>query len=120
MAIKRVTPMLTVPDVEAAVRFYSDTLGFRPGNRMEGWAVVERDGVEVMFALPNPHMPPFAAPRFTGSLYFVMDNGVDELWDALREKVEIVYPLENFEYGMREFAIRDNHGYLLQFGQEIA
>ena len=26
---------------------------------------------------------------------------------------------EDFEHGMREFAIYDNNGYMLQFGQEI-
>jgi len=31
----------------------------------------------------------------------------------------VVYPLEDCAYGMREFAIRDNNGYILQFGQEI-
>ncbi|MFN5228579.1 MAG: hypothetical protein ACK5Q3_18600 [Planctomycetota bacterium] len=27
--------------------------------------------------------------------------------------------LEDFDYGMREFAIYDNNGYLLQFGQSL-
>jgi hypothetical protein len=27
--------------------------------------------------------------------------------------------MENFEYGMREFAIYDNNDTMLQFGQEI-
>jgi len=36
-----------------------------------------------------------------------------------KTKQTIVYPIENFYYGMREFAIRDNNGYILQFGQEI-
>jgi uncharacterized glyoxalase superfamily protein PhnB len=44
---------------------------------------------------------------------------VDALWAQLRDKADVVYPLESFEYGMREFAIRDINGYLLQFGQEI-
>jgi hypothetical protein len=29
----------------------------------------------------------------------------------------VVYPIEDFSYGMREFAIRDNSGYILQFGK---
>ena len=33
------------------------------------------------------------------------------------DKVPIVYPTENFSYGMREFAVRDNSGYILQFGR---
>ena len=42
-----------------------------------------------------------------------------ELWQQIKERATVVYPLEDFEYGMREFAIRDNNGYILQFGQEI-
>ena len=37
----------------------------------------------------------------------------------LKDKAAIVYPLEDFDYRMRKFAIRDNNGYILQFGQEI-
>jgi hypothetical protein len=29
------------------------------------------------------------------------------------------YPIENFAYQMREFAIRDVNGYIIQFGREI-
>ena len=39
---------------------------------------------------------------------------------ADQDKARVVYPIENFFYGMREFAIRDNNGYILQFGQEIS
>jgi uncharacterized glyoxalase superfamily protein PhnB len=46
-------------------------------------------------------------------------DDVDGLWQQLKHKTTIVYPLENFFYGLREFAIRDNNGYLLQFGSEI-
>jgi hypothetical protein len=31
----------------------------------------------------------------------------------------ICYLIETFEYGTREFAIYDNNGYVLQFGQEL-
>jgi uncharacterized glyoxalase superfamily protein PhnB len=54
----------------------------------------------------------------TGSLYF-KSEAVDEIWQCLKDKAQVEYPLENFEYGMREFAIRDCNGYLLQFGQEF-
>jgi uncharacterized glyoxalase superfamily protein PhnB len=46
-------------------------------------------------------------------------DDVDSLWQQLKDKTTVVYPLENFFYGMREFAIRDNNAYLLQFGSEI-
>ena len=37
----------------------------------------------------------------------------------LKDKARISYEIDNFPYGMREFAVYDNNGYLLQFGQEI-
>ena len=117
MAILAVVPMLAVPDVEAAVAFYRDVLGFACANQMEGWAVVERDGVEVMFTLPNAHMP-FDRPLLTGSLY-VRTDAVDALWAELEGKAAVVYPIEDFDYGMREFAVLDNNGYCVQFGQSL-
>lgn len=117
MAILDVTPMLIVPDVPAAVRFYVETLGFTAGNVMEGWAMVQRDGVEIMFSAPNPHTP-FEKPMFTGYFYFRTDD-VGAIWEELRDRVEVVYPMEEFAYGMREFAVRDLNGYVLQFGQEL-
>jgi uncharacterized glyoxalase superfamily protein PhnB len=82
-----------------------------------GWASLKRDSVAIMLALPNEHIP-FDKPAFTGSLYLYSDE-VDVLWQQVKDKVKVCYPIENFEYGMREFAIYDNNGYLLQFGQEI-
>jgi len=55
----------------------------------------------------------------TGSFYFTTDD-VDALWQELKDKARVCYDIENFEWGMREFAVYDNNGYLLQFGQEIA
>lgn len=46
-------------------------------------------------------------------------NDVDALWESLKNEVDVVYEIENFGYGMREFAIYDNNGYILQFGQPV-
>ena len=48
-----------------------------------------------------------------------MDDA-NALWLQLKDKATVVYPIEEFDYGMREFAIRDINGYILQFGQERA
>jgi uncharacterized glyoxalase superfamily protein PhnB len=117
MKIETVVPMLTVPEILPAVAFYRDILGFGCANQMEAWACVTKDGVEVMFALPNAHLP-FDKPQFTGSLYFRCED-VDAMWEQVKSKADVVYAIETFDYGMREFAIRDNNGYLLQFGQEL-
>ena len=112
-----IRPVLTVNSIDDTIIFYRNMLGFGCVNRMEGWAALRRDSVEIMISLPNAHEP-FEKPTLTGSLYF-NSSDVDTLWNEIKDKASIVYPIENFFYGMREFAIRDNNGYVLQFGQEI-
>jgi uncharacterized glyoxalase superfamily protein PhnB len=71
-----------------------------------------------MLSLPNRHEP-YTHPTFTGSFYFRVDDAA-ALWLQLKDNARVVYPIEDFDYGMREFAIRDNNGYILQFGQELS
>ena len=119
MTLKTLRPMLWTADVRATVDFYVEQLGFTCGEYREewGWAAVHRDGVEIMVSRPPEHVP-FERPAFTGSFYLVTDR-VDALWAELEGKARVCYPLEEFFYGMREFAIYDNNGYLLQFGQPL-
>ncbi|MEO8650319.1 MAG: hypothetical protein ABI539_14235 [Acidobacteriota bacterium] len=70
-----------------------------------------------MIARPNVNTK-YDKIGFTGSFYFTTES-VDDLWTKLKDIANVCYGIENFEYGMREFAIYDNNGYLLQFGEEI-
>jgi uncharacterized glyoxalase superfamily protein PhnB len=112
-------PMLRTNDLHATVEFWTDRLGFTCNGLSEddGWASLRRDGIEVMIAMPNAHVP-FKTPAFTGSFYFSVDD-VAALWADLKNQVNIAYPMEEFYYGMREFAIYDNNGYMLQFGTPL-
>jgi uncharacterized glyoxalase superfamily protein PhnB len=112
-------PLLRTKDLHATVAFYTTRLGFECDSLSDkdGWATLRRDSIELMVAAPNDHMP-FAAPAFTGSFYFNVDNAAT-LWAMLKDTVEVCYPMEDFHYGMREFAIYDNNGYMLQFGSPL-
>jgi uncharacterized glyoxalase superfamily protein PhnB len=112
-------PMLWTDKIKETIIFYTETLGFTCGEFSEdwGWASLYRDGVEVMLAKPNEHEE-FTRPKFTGSFYITVED-VDAVWNELKNKVQICYSIENFDYGMRDFGIYDNNGYLLQFGTEI-
>ena len=111
--------MLETPDIGATVEFYTRVLGFITENYEPdmGWVSLKSGDINIMFALPNQHRN-IPKPIMSGSLYFNTNN-VDEVWESIKELTLICYPIENFDYGMREFAIFDNNGYLLQFGQEI-
>ena len=122
MRLTGLIPMLEVDDLGLTIDFYSTVLGFEcagryPDEGNPGWALLKRDDVEIMFTVRNAHSK-VEKPVMTGSLYIHPDN-VNEVWDLLKDKVTIEYPIEDFDYGMREFAIRDCNGYLIQFGQGI-
>lgn len=119
MKISQLTPMLYTTDLQGTLRFYTQTLGFmcEANDESAGWASVKLDDCQLMFSLPNAHLA-FEKPVFTGSFYFTVDS-TDSLWEQVKDRTEVCYPIENFDYGMREFAIYDNNGYLLQFGEEI-
>ncbi len=117
MDIERLTPMLRTWDVAGSIEFYCRVLGFEcAAHEPElGWASMTCGPATVMLSAPNDHEGD-RAPAFTGSIYFRVRN-VDEVWARLRDRARVRYPIETFDYGMREFAVYDNNGYLLQFGE---
>lgn len=120
MKLTILRPMLWTEDLDTTIAFYVDTLGFicREKNDDWGWASLGKDDVHIMLARPNEHTA-YDKIGFTGSFYFTTED-VETLWVNLKDKVTICYDIETFPWGMREFAIYDNNGYLLQFGQEIS
>jgi uncharacterized glyoxalase superfamily protein PhnB len=119
MKITNLRPMMWTEDLKGTVDFYVEKLGFKCHELNEdwGWASLAVDDVELMLARPNEHTP-YEKIGFTGSFYFNTDD-VDALWEQLKDKVNVCYGIEDFHYGMREFAVYDSNGYLLQFGQPI-
>jgi uncharacterized glyoxalase superfamily protein PhnB len=116
MRLKKLTPMLWVTDMKKTIEFYTNTLGFTcTGLEQDCWAILRRDEVEIMLATMNEHSN-LKEPAFSGSLYVSTDD-VEKSWSELKDKAQIEYPIETFDYGMREFAIRDCNGYIIQFGQ---
>ena len=106
---------LVVSDVRAAAAFYSQKLGFSVAfldGDPPGFAGVNLGRVQIFLeqGTPNP----------AGcSVYFVVDNA-DELFDFHRSGgVEVAESIEDRPYGLRDYAVRDLHGYHLRFGHRL-
>jgi len=114
-----INPMLTTEDVKATVAYYTELLDFQCDSYDEecGRACVSRDGVNIVFSMPEGQ-PLDETPKFSGSL-FIYAEDVEDIWEKIKDRVRICYPLESFSYGKREFGIYDNNGYLLKFGQAV-
>ena len=118
MAFNYLTPMLEVENMDETIKFYENILDFTCVERINNdWALVQKDEVTIMFSnrfFKDEHPKTY----MTGSLYIYLED-VDVLWQILKDKVKICFPIENSKHGMREFAIYDCNNYRLQFAQEI-
>jgi len=115
-------PMLETSDLKKSVAYYESILdfvceGMWPEEGEPCWASMRRDEVVIMLSSRNAHSK-LPQPAFTGTLYMYPEN-VDQAWEELKDKANVSYEIETFEYGMREFGILDPDGYLLQFGQGV-
>lgn len=50
-------------------------------------------------------------------VYIEVEN-LEDFYNEIKEKVEIVKEFSNTWYGMNEFYIRDNNGYILGFAEQ--
>lgn len=111
-------PILWVKNMDETIGFYTQILGFTLMGRNDDWqwASIRKDEVQIMLS-QNEYEKPNGI-SFTGSFYFNVDD-VDNLWEDLKTKAKICYEIETFDWDMREFAVYDNNGYILQFGQSV-
>jgi uncharacterized glyoxalase superfamily protein PhnB/GNAT superfamily N-acetyltransferase len=114
MRINRLSPILAVPDVLAAVEYYTRVLGFEREWLWEDpptHGAVSRDNVQIQFGLSAAR-----AERAPGTQFFLFVNDVEKFHALHRGNgAEIISPIENKPWGLREYTVRDPWGYELRF-----
>ena len=106
---------LAVSDIQAAVDFYINKLGLKLGftwGEPPTFAGVLLGSSQMFLKKDSPN------PQGC-HICFDVDNA-DELFEFQRANgVEVVEAIADREYGMRDYAVRDLHGYVLVFGHNI-
>ena len=121
--IHQITPFLHVPDLQAALAFLCDTLGFEKKFTESNYAYVELAGCGLrLLEEPLRRLTPDGKARV--SVYIDVAS-VDELYAQLREALDrlpaaSVDPLANKSWKQREFQVRLPDGDWLTFGQPMA
>lgn len=117
----QITPFMHVSDLDAAVAFFIDTLGFAALFRQPGYAYLEREGAGLRILqvdgtdIPKPH---------GGFAYYVDVRDVDVLYAQLKPKLDrlparhVHGPVDQ-PYRQRELMIRAPDGNLFVFGAAI-
>lgn len=114
---EKLHPILPVPDVKAAVDFYTAKLGFTaaftwPQGGAVTFAGVNLGQTQVFLEQGQP------GPRGFAVAFVVGD--ADELLDFhVKNGVELLEPIGDREYGIRDYMIRDLAGNRLSFGHYI-
>ena len=109
-------PVLASLDIKKTVEFYKTKLGFnRVGYLDDNYAIIARDNFVVHFWKCNDKIHP------ENTSCYVDVEHIDDLYKELQAH-DVIHPngiLEDKLYGMREFAILDNDGNMIKFGQEL-
>jgi len=116
----RSMPVLQVTDVVRSVEFYCDKLGFI-SHRLWGdgpdFCIVQSG--RVTLALDRSREPGSIPTNQYWAAYVYVDDA-DALHDRFSKAgVEIVRPLEDQPYGLRDFDIRDPDGHIIAFGHDL-
>lgn len=115
-----VQPLLYIDDIEAAIEFYRDQLGFDVsvfGHDAEGRPAIFLVQVEAAKFLVSRE-PFFAGATGGGvTLYFHLDGQVDAYAETFRsaDGVQVAQDVTDQWWGDRTFTIRDPWGYTLLF-----
>lgn len=118
----QVTPFMHVDDLDGAVRFFEEVLGFTRRLHYRGYAYLDREGcgIRMMQNVGEDGAPP-GNRRFA---YYFDVRDVDGLYAELKPKLDRLPERDlhgpaDKSYGQRELLVLAPDGNLIAFGQAI-
>jgi uncharacterized glyoxalase superfamily protein PhnB len=121
--ITSLAPQLLVDDLDRAIAFYRDVLGFAFGPPWQGfYAIGSRDGFDIHLKCA----PKTAEDRANRHEHDHLDiyagvSGVDALYEGCQAKgATIRKPLAPTAWGTKDFYLEDADGYIIAFGEPVS
>lgn len=117
------TPVFAVSDISATIRWYEEQLGFIgdpfPDTEPYVFAILRRDDVEIMLQLIVGYEKPDLYNSRRGGVWdaYFRVEGINDLFESVKDEATIVQPLRRQPYGNWEFEVKDLNGYLLVFSE---
>ena len=118
---EQVTPFLHVPDLQKALDFFTDILGFTVPYRQDGYAYIHRETVGFRLLEAEENQAAAGRRRFA---YYIDVRDVDALYAELKPKLDTLPPGDvhgpaDKPYGQRELLVLAPDGELIVFGMEV-
>jgi uncharacterized glyoxalase superfamily protein PhnB len=108
-----VTPLLRCANLEQTRQYYRDVLGFTVSDSARSTLTVCLQDSHLLFTEQDLWPQPIGC---TGTFYLAIE-GIEAYFQQVRAQAEIAWPLQDMDYGAREFGVRDCNGYYLAFSQ---
>lgn len=117
----QVTPFLHVANLQMALDFFTDILGFAVPFRQPGYAYIHRETVGFRLLEAEHGDAPPGRRRFA---YYIDVRDVDALYAELKPKLDTLLPADvhgpaDKPYGQRELLVLAPDGELICFGMAI-
>lgn len=118
---QQVTPFLHVPDLQKALDFFTDVLGFAVLFREANYAYIHRETVGFRLLEAEPGCAP---EPHRGFAYYIDVRDVDALYAELKPKLDTLPPEDvhgpaDKPYRQRELLVRAPDGNLIAFGMAM-
>lgn len=118
----QVTPFMHVQDIEKALAFFNNILGFKTQFRADNYAYLHRETVG--FRILEQCGPEGAPPGNRRFAYYIDVRDVDQLYAELKPKLDTLPKGDvdgpvNQPYGQRELLVLAPDGNLIAFGHAL-
>jgi uncharacterized glyoxalase superfamily protein PhnB len=140
MKVNKLTPNFAVSDIRQTVTFYCENLGFElvmavPATQdgveqqlSDGkeyvYAMLKKDGVELMIQRSDSFREDILlageTPVGASVSFYMQGKGIEPFYAELKSKKLQISELKLTWYGVKEFYLKDNNGYILGFAEETS
>ena len=125
MNVKRITPVLFVPEVEPCVKFWVDRMGFHktvevPDGDKLAFAMLQKGSVELMYqsyASADKDVAAISQVVRKGPTFLYVEVDSLDAAIAAAKGSEVVMPVRTTFYGSREIGIKDPAGHFVTFAE---
>ena len=124
-AIKKITPVLFVPEVEPCIQFWVERFGFTkiaevPEGDKIGFAILKNGDVELMYeSYPcvDKDIPSVAQSVRKGPTFLYVEVEKVDDFIAAAKGAAVAFPVRTTFYGAKEIGIKDPAGHFVTFSQ---
>jgi len=113
-----------VADIARTIAWYEENLGFTcypfPPDELPTFGVMVRDNIEIMLQrIENYQKPDLYDLRDGGGVWdtYIRMKDIKDFYGMVKDRVEILKPLEKAFYGDWQFEMKDLNGYVLVFSE---